>query len=192
MSTSPSTPEIKSEFYPPYAEFSKTLRTWFVGFGIGGPVVLLANEAAWKSIVASQCSGHMGILFLLGGGLQVTSALLNKHAMWHQYIVEPAPYDSPDDKAQKARLKLRWPYKLAEWYSYQNWIDELLDVFTLIVFAWATALAFWVLSPPVGKVVTCDHDCSWYAWVIGIIVALSIFAIRLWRALHQPPRAVVP
>lgn len=177
MSNSPS--EIKSEFYPSYAEFSKTLRTWFVAYGIGGPVVLLANEKAWPTIVISGLSQSIGILFLIGGALQVVSALLNKHAMWHLYIGEEGLNDSPETKAKKSAQKRKPIYTLADWYSEQNWIDELLDLFSFVVFAWATWLTFKILSMSPGQFMY-NATGSWYAWRIGLAIVLVTFLMRLY------------
>lgn len=185
MADNPLNDEPKSEYYPSYAEFSKTLRTWFVAYGIGGPVVLVGNERAWKAIVASGLSIHIGLLFLMGGGLQVVSAFLNKHAMWHMYIAEPAPSDTAKDAARRQALKEKCPYRIAYWYSEQNWIDELLDFYTLLAFAWATALAFEVLSAQASTAVVCDHGRSVWAWLIGAMAAMLLFALRLITALRN-------
>jgi hypothetical protein len=52
--------ETKSEFYPPYSEFSKTLRTWFVAYGgIGVPVVLLANVTHGQRLFLQGAVGQL-------------------------------------------------------------------------------------------------------------------------------------
>jgi hypothetical protein len=121
----------EEEYYKSYAEFSKTLRTWFVAYGIGGPVVLLSNDAAWAALKKSSDISFIGLLFLLGGALQVVSALLNKHSMWYLYFGEF------NADAKKSRS-----YKMSYWYSEQGWIDVVLDIITIILFGWATLLAF--------------------------------------------------
>jgi hypothetical protein len=125
-------------YYKSYAEFSKTLRTWFVAYGIGGPVVLLSNNVAWGWLVKSGHASKMGLLFLIGGGLQVVGALLNKHVMWCLYFGELTP-------AKKGKRT----YKIFDWYSDQDWIDVAIDLATLFFFAWATWLAFsTIMSAP--------------------------------------------
>ncbi|MGB9180579.1 MAG: hypothetical protein WCB68_15200 [Pyrinomonadaceae bacterium] len=119
------------EYYKSYAEFSKTLRTWFVAYGIGGPVVLLSNDAAWATLKKSSDISFIGFLFLLGGALQILSALLNKHSMWYLYFGE-----------FNANAKKRCSYKISHWYSDQGWIDVLLDIVTIILFGCATLLTF--------------------------------------------------
>ena len=42
-----------AEYFKPYEEYSKVLRTWFVAFGIGAPVLLLTNERIAEAIKAS-------------------------------------------------------------------------------------------------------------------------------------------
>lgn len=176
-------PAPESEYYGPYAEFSKTLRTWFVAYGVGGPVVLLTNDAAWKRVVDSGCGAHIGSLFLIGGALQICSALFNKHAMWHLYICEPASGDTESLKRWRSCRKQTRSYRFWSWYSDQNWIDELLDLLTVVTFAWATALASVVLTASGG--VTCDPQASRQAWTWGVAVAAAAFAIRAGIAIYQ-------
>lgn len=131
--------EKKSEFYAPYAEFAKTLRTWFVAYGIGGPVVFLSNDTALLALMKSGKFAWVGLLFLIGGALQVLSALLNKHSMWYLYAGEIYP-----DTHSRAS------YRISNWYADQGWIDILLDIATVILFGWATWLAFSaVINTPV-------------------------------------------
>ena len=44
--------EVKEEkgFYEAYKGFANNLRTWFLAYGIGAPVVLLSNEDSWSLI----------------------------------------------------------------------------------------------------------------------------------------------
>lgn len=129
----------EEEYYKSYAEFSKTLRTWFVAYGIGGPVVLISNDAAWAAMRKSTDLTFIGLLFLVGGALQILSALLNRHAMWFLYFGEFKP-----------PAKEWISYKIANWYSDQGWIDVAIDVLTVVLFGWATLLAFSAITsiPP--------------------------------------------
>jgi hypothetical protein len=54
-----------------YDEFAKTLRTWLVAYGIGGPVLLLTNETVRQAIAKSGAARCIAGTFLLGVGLQV-------------------------------------------------------------------------------------------------------------------------
>lgn len=127
------------EFYAPYAEYAKTLRTWFVAYGIGGPVVFLTNDTALLALMKSGKFALMGLLFLIGGALQILSSLLNKHSMWYLHAAEI-----------DRRTKSRRSYKLSNWYADQGWVDVVLDSATVILFGWATWLAFSaVINTPV-------------------------------------------
>ncbi len=42
-----------TEYLEAYAEHSKVIRTWFVAYGIGAPVLLLTNEALARTLKAS-------------------------------------------------------------------------------------------------------------------------------------------
>jgi hypothetical protein len=139
-----STPATAKEaFYQSYSEYSKTLRTWFVAYGIGGPIVLLSNNPAWGWLVKSGRISLIGLLFLLGGVLQVISALLNKHAMWYLYIGEYEP-----------ATKSNRSYKVSDKYSNQGWVDVVIDLATLILFAWATWLAFSTIMAAPAEIFT--------------------------------------
>lgn len=135
----PMSETLEEGFYKSYSEYSKTLRTWFVAYGIGGPVVLLSNNTAWGWLVASGKVSRMGVLFLLGGVLQVVGALLNKHAMWYLYVGEYKP-----------ETKTNLSFRIADKYSDQGWIDVVIDLITLVLFAWATWVAFATImnAPP--------------------------------------------
>jgi hypothetical protein len=134
----------EEEYYKSYAEFSRTLRTWFVAYGIGGPVVLLSNDAAWAGLRKSPHLSFLGLLFFLGGALQVVSALLNKHSMWYLYFGE-----------FKAETKKRCSYRISYWYSDQGWVDVVLDIITIVLFGWATFLAFSeIMALPIDVITT--------------------------------------
>lgn len=135
MSSTPPTPNpAELSFHKSYSEFSKTLRTWFVAYGIGGPIVLLSNEVAWGWLMKSGKAATIGLLFLVGGAIQIVSAILNKHSMWYLYFGEFNPAS-----------KTRPCYRLSYWYSDQGWVDVVLDLATVALFGWATWLAFYTI-----------------------------------------------
>ena len=72
----------REEYFKAYEEYSKVLRTWFVAYGIGGPVLLLTNQTLAKAIKASGQGKSLAALFLAGVALQVVLAALNKFSMW--------------------------------------------------------------------------------------------------------------
>ncbi|HEV2801147.1 MAG TPA: hypothetical protein VGW12_11660 [Pyrinomonadaceae bacterium] len=165
-----------SVYFPSYSEHAKTLRTWFVAYGIGGPVVLLSSDKAWNSLVLSGCSPYIGFLFLTGGIIQILSALLNKHSMWLLYLEEAAGGKKPDNERSLI-------FKLADWYSVQTWIDVLSDAYTLILFGWATRLAFDVLSHKEGAKV-CNPTLS--EQIICMFIIMILIAV-----LYIPGRALL-
>jgi hypothetical protein len=112
-----------------YLEYNRVLRTWFVGFGIGGPALFLANSNVAQRLVAEGQLRLVVILFLTGAGAQVFGALLNKVANWYVYLSEI------DDDRSRSRF-----YGVAEWLAEQFWIDMLLDVVTIGVFGYAAWL----------------------------------------------------
>ncbi len=127
----PSTPtrsgREETGFYEAYAGFARTLRAWFVAYGIGGPVLFVTNDTLSKKLTASGVTGTIAMLFLAGVGLQVLSALMYKGAMWYLYLGELNP------EVRKLRR-----HGLSDWLSEAFWVELLLDVGTIVLFSIAT------------------------------------------------------
>jgi hypothetical protein len=127
-------PESSQSLYEAYADYSRTLRTWLVAYGVGGPVLLLSNEHVTKAIATSGAAGLITKLFLGGVAAQVTLAALNKAAMWGCYY--GALWRSFQDRRR---------YKACVWFSEQFWIDFTIDVVTMALFGGATLLTLRVV-----------------------------------------------
>ena len=106
---------------------TRTLRTWFVAFGIGAPVLVLTNEALYEIILSSGKLRLIGKLFLLGVACQIGLAALNKSVVLVQY------YGEEYKTFQQSRR-----HQMADWLSNQIWIDLGLDLLTIVLFAVAT------------------------------------------------------
>ena len=113
-----------------YAEYARTFRTWMVAYGIGAPVLLATNDIVAHRLAHSPLVGDIVHLFLLGVGLQVVLALLNKWSSWHRYAATGEP-----EKASSLR------YRFWDWVGDQSWFDLLVDLTSLIAFGVATTLA---------------------------------------------------
>jgi hypothetical protein len=125
-----------------YQEYNKTLRAWFVSFGVGGPALLLVNAALLETVRRSGYALCIIVLFLLGGVFQIVVAFLNKTASWHMYRGE-------GDDAYMATGKYKCWAKINDSY----WIDFLLDVLTLLAFGAAIVLLVVAnMSEPVAAV----------------------------------------
>jgi len=114
-----------------YSEFARVLRTWFVAYGIGGPVLLLTNDAVQRKFAASGQAAHITLAFLTGVALQVLLAVLNKNATWIAYEAE-----------RRADRKTKTVYRLAVWFTNEFWIEFAMDMGSLVAFTWATYRAF--------------------------------------------------
>ncbi len=127
-------PEAASDsgFYEAYSGFARSLRIWFIAYGIGGPAIFLTNNDAWKTLAASGQGKLIAYLFLSGVAIQIAAALLYKTAMWYLYVGELAP------GTRKRRV-----YKIADWLSESYMLEGLFDLATLVVF---TLAALSVLS----------------------------------------------
>lgn len=130
------TKKQETGFYDAYSHFGRTLRLWFIAYGIGAPVVFLNNPAAVKPLFSSGWGQPVAFAFLLGVGLQILVALIYKGAMWYLYLGE-----IDDEFKQRAR------FKVAEWLSEAFWIEALADLGSLLLFSWATYHAIGTLAP---------------------------------------------
>jgi len=123
------------DLFDDYDEFAKVLRTWFVAYWIGGPVLLLNNETIRSKIARSGSARYIALLFLIGVGLQVLLALLNKTALWLCYMAEREP-----------KRRARWLYRAAESFAYEFCIDLLFDLVSLGLLGLATYRVFIILT----------------------------------------------
>jgi len=129
--SSSSTPDQREEtgYYQAYAEFAKTLRTWFIAYGIGAPALVLSNKDLWNTVKGSGSLISIAVLFLLGVTFQVIEAFIYKTAMWHLYVGES------DEDHMKT-----WWYKMADTVSESYKLELFFDVGAFIFFAIATIL----------------------------------------------------
>lgn len=125
----------ESDLFEDYDAFAKVLRTWFVAYGVGGPVLLLTNDTVSSKIADSGCARGIASAFLIGVGLQVLFTLLNKAALWGCYKA-----------ARDSKLRERLVYRIAEWFAYVLWLDLLVDFVSFVLFAFATYRVFTILT----------------------------------------------
>jgi hypothetical protein len=117
-----------------YSEYSKTLRSWLVAYGIGGPVLFLTNKDAPVKIAQSPHLELIVVLFVGGVALQIFLAFINKWAAWNIYKGE-----------LQADYQDGLTYKVWRWINDQSWIDVLIDLGALISFSIATYMVLSIL-----------------------------------------------
>jgi hypothetical protein len=113
--------------WEPYVEYSKTLRAWFISYGIGAPVLFMAQDGLAKKVSESEDINCIVLLFLLGVSAQVFVTLLNKWTNWVIY-------------AHKTASSNKWWVKLADYISELFWLDLVVDIATLVMFVYGTFL----------------------------------------------------
>ena len=126
--------DIEKGFFDAYASAATNLRTWFVAYGIGAPVLFLSNEVLWQALSKAKCAECVAFLFLMGVGFQVLIAIINKNAMWFCYFGEC-----------KASFKETRRFKFWDWVSEQFWIDIVCDFTSIACFIVATYRVFQVV-----------------------------------------------
>jgi hypothetical protein len=120
--------EERREQFANYTEYNKTLRTWFVTFGVGGPILFATQQDLATHLRMSGTLGTVVALFLVGCGLQVFLAILNKTASWYVYSGTHVSENQKTCTMQTAE-------QITEMY----WIDVIADVVTAIMFGIASA-----------------------------------------------------
>jgi hypothetical protein len=93
-----------------YGEYSKTLRTWLVAFGVGGPALILVNARISAALLAAGCLRQVALAFLIGVATQVLNAFINKMANWAVYR---GTFSDPGN----------WFSAIGDWIVDQFWID---------------------------------------------------------------------
>lgn len=134
--------------YKVYEEHMKTLRAWFVAYGVGGPVLFITQKDFAATLAVSGLSKLVGILFLVGVLLQALVALFNKWVNWGLYFYDDGEEEgSGDVDIEESPRKLQ---KFCESYSNKVWIDIVADVATLALFSVATILVLMAVSKGAG------------------------------------------
>lgn len=110
-----------------YEEYTKTLRTWLVAFGIGGPVFFISQPELSKLIAGSGQAKAIVYSFLFGLSLQIGIAILNKWTNWFTYSM-----------SVRSPIRINKFDGLWIWFSNQFWIDILVDIATVGLFLFAT------------------------------------------------------
>ena len=127
--------KIAAGSFAAYSEYNKTLRTWLVAFGIGGPALFMTNDTVAKRLATVGTLKMVVALFLVGAGVQVLGALLNKACNWYVYQAY-----SPDG------VQGTWRHQCSEWLTSHFWIDVSLDLVSISVFGCALWLLFTVFA----------------------------------------------
>ena len=115
-------PAEPESYFDNYSDYNKTLRTWFVTFGLGGPVLFMLHPDLAEALKADHTLKRVTVLFLVGCCLQIIVALLNKISGWELYYA----YDSKNEPSSL------WT-TINSWF----WIDTTIDIVTAGCFAWA-------------------------------------------------------
>jgi hypothetical protein len=144
--------------YKVYEEHMKTLRAWFVAYGVGGPVLFVTQQDFAATLVDSGLSQVVGVLFLVGVLLQALVALFNKWVNWGLYYFDEDDMEAvsvvdtveTSGDAVDTVTKPQGLQRFCESYSGKVWIDIIADLATLALFAIATVLVLIEVSKGAG------------------------------------------
>lgn len=119
-------------YLTPYLEHSKTLRTWFVAYGIGGPILFASQKLLIEKLIDYNCIKSVVTMMLFGTLLQILLTFISKMTSYQFYLSEI--YD-PHVLTRMHRLSIN----ISKHY---HWLLPLIDFITIILFVWATVLVF--------------------------------------------------
>ena len=121
----------RQEYGEAFDRYESMLRTWFVAYGIGGPILLMTQASLRTRFVAAPNCACIGILFLLGVAFQVIENFFYKMTTWYQYRGEVKP-----------EIKCGRMYKFSKLVEDCYCIDICFDLATFLLFLVATILVF--------------------------------------------------
>jgi hypothetical protein len=117
--------ETTQSLYENYNDYNKSLRAWFVSFGLGGPALFLVHPELVTSLRDAGVLSWTIVPFLIGCGFQIFVALINKYYAYYYY----------DSKVSSKPLHRFWDM-IGEWF----WLDILFDLMTVTAFAVAIGI----------------------------------------------------
>ena len=112
-----------------YSEYNKTLRSWFVAFGIAVPAVFVTSKDAKDFLLMSSDINCIIIIFLVGVASQIVISFLNKFISWSAY--------HRDDCILMNGHNCHPVFEKIASFENKIWIDFIFDIVTLSFFAWA-------------------------------------------------------
>jgi len=131
MTNTDKSENYKKEYLESYRGYNQILRSWFVAFGIGGPIIFLTNDALYVDFLKLDDKGCIVALFFVGLFAQILVSFLNKIANWYIYSDEKWEPDMNEP-----------PPGFWSCFIKHFWIDISADVLTVGAFGWATYLLF--------------------------------------------------
>jgi hypothetical protein len=129
--------EDEKELEEAHKYYARTLRTWLIFYGIGGPVLLLSNKELAIRFEHSPDAWRIVYAFLIGLGLQLLVVLAFKTALW--YLTYGERY---------AEFRTSRRYKFSLWLTDAYWLELLLDIISCLVFGWASIEVARILLAP--------------------------------------------
>lgn len=116
-----------------YSEYNRILRSWFVAFGVGAPVLFLINNEVRDQIIVSGEMRTVVLLFLTGASVQVIITFINKVINWYLH-------HGNNNEFRKTK-RYQWSETISNWF----WLDISADIATFFVFGiavWKVFTAF--------------------------------------------------
>jgi hypothetical protein len=122
-------------FFEAYASLAQTFRGWLVAYGVGAPVVFLAQKPAMEALKSMPDAGYVILAYLVGSLLQVALAWSYKLCMWWAYLEE-----------MKTIRKDSLRYKFVDRFTNTFWVEGPVDFVTVGLFVYATTRILFVIA----------------------------------------------
>lgn len=125
----PTEQKPESGYNEPYTYYHKSLRLWFLAYGIGAPVFLVQFPQALETLRALDLLRPITVLFLAGVAIQVLSAVIYKSAMWYLYLWELGRLPKAD-----------WRIRVSGSVTNAFWLELTFDGSTIVLYGAASWL----------------------------------------------------
>lgn len=133
-------------YYSDLQKNSRDLKIWLLSYGIGVPALLLTNEELTVAVKDAGLAATITIAFLLGAGLQIFEAWLDKWSSHIQYAASLYDeYEGTEQDGEEVYVGERPSEKLVS--ISDRWNDGLsyrlmIDIGSIGSFLIATGLLF--------------------------------------------------
>lgn len=124
--------DSKDHFFTPYLEHTRTLRTWFVAYGVGGPLLFATQKNLIEKLIDYGCIKVVVILMLVATLIQTVSTWLYKATTYQFYLSEI-------DQFYYSTWIHKCSIKISKHYY---WVIPLADFLTILLLLIATVMVF--------------------------------------------------
>jgi hypothetical protein len=128
------TPVPPRRSYEAYVEYNRTLRAWYVGFGVATPLAIAAQDKLYDELVGSGLGFYVTLFFVVGVMAQILNTVANKWMNWYRY-------ETNSGRTARPAFMKNW----SDWYRNAYILHLLADFITGFCYLISISLLLLVL-----------------------------------------------